>query len=120
MALLAVPPGAAAVVATLSVLTELIVVTLIQLLQTFVHIWGGRVMEAVWPRGLLQGCTLPLHSKASSVQCLIFLMVIAQGCMPALPVLPETQVRKQQAPAPERGRGLGCGFQLSSEYSRPW
>lgn len=115
MALLAVPPGAAAVVATLSVLTELIVVTLIQLLQTFIHIWGGTVMEVVWPRGLPQGRTLPLHSKASSVQCLIFLMMIAQGCMPALHILPATQVRKQQAPAPEKGRSLGCRFQLSSD-----
>lgn len=39
MALLAVSPGAGTVVATGSVLTELIVVTLIQLLQTFVHIF---------------------------------------------------------------------------------
>lgn len=69
MALLAVPPGAAAVVAARSVLTELIVVTLIQLLQTFVHIWGGTVM-GLWqwfgPEASSKGVTLPLHSKASS------------------------------------------------------
>lgn len=59
MTLLAVPSGTATVVATWSVLTELIVVTLIQLFQTFIHIWGGSgvitgmVMEVVRPRGLL-------------------------------------------------------------------
>lgn len=59
MTLLAVPSGTTAVVATWSVLTELIVVTLIQLFQTLIHIWGGSgvitgmVMEVVWPRGLL-------------------------------------------------------------------
>lgn len=58
MTLLVVPSGTTTVVATWSVLTELIVVTLIQLFQTFIHIWGGRgvttgmVTEVVQPRGL--------------------------------------------------------------------
>lgn len=40
--------------------------------------------------------------------CLVshFLMVIAQGCMPALPILPATQVRKQQAPGTRERKGL--------------
>lgn len=59
MTLLAVPSGTTTVVATWSVLTELIVVTLIQLFQTLVHIWGGSgvitvmVMDMVQPRSLL-------------------------------------------------------------------
>lgn len=65
MTLLVVPSGTTTVVATWSVLTELIVVTLIQLFQTFIHIWGGRgvttgmVTEVVQPRGLLQGWNTP-------------------------------------------------------------
>lgn len=111
MALLAVPPGAAALVAARSVLTELIVVTLIQLLQTFVHIWGGTVM-GLWQWFSPEAKGVPSRFTARP-HLPLFLMVIEQGCMPARS--PCDQVRKQQAPTPEKGRGLGCGFQLSSD-----
>lgn len=116
MALMAVPPGAAAVVATGSVLTELIVVTLIQLLQTFIHIWGGRgvvtgmALEVVWLRGLLQGCTLP-----STARPCLSLFLTAQGCMLALHILPAAQVRRQQGPGAKERKGLRIGLQLSSD-----
>lgn len=84
MTLLVVPSGTTTVVATWSVLTELIVVTLIQLFQTFIHIWGGRgvttgmVTEVVQPRGLLQGWNIPPSPVRKALS--LFLNMATQGC----------------------------------------
>lgn len=121
MALLAVPPGAAAVVAARGVLTELIVVTLIQLLQTFVHIWGGTVM-GLWQWFGPEAKGVPSRFTARP-HLPLFLMVIEQGCMPARSPCdpgqkaagPNTRERKglrMWVPA-ELGRILGPGRQHS-------